>query len=268
MATSERLVGREKTAPHIGYFAKHSRTGVLYSYVGTLISSNDIILQTHTRQLSDVGERSQQGRQRQMSSLQSRWRKFRNKEYRDAYAAAQFDIELPFQIQALREARSWSCKELAKRSGIPVRSLTKLEETGQSDLITPDILCRLASAFDVGILVQFVSFSDLVYRAESLHPGTFKIVSFDDDALARPKTISQKMDTEKSVYVLFASTPTIRPTYTDLPMIHDTEWERKKTWPDVQVSRQPRKRVSLSAQQRITFPHMRMSSMSARPSST
>ena len=148
-----------------------------------------------------------------MDSLQRRWSKFKDKEYRDEYAAAQFDIELPFQIRALREARKWSCKELAKRSSIPARSLTKLEETGHGTLITTDILCRLASAFDVGILVQFVSFSDLAHRAESLHPGTFKIASFDDDALARPKTTSQKMDTEKNVYVIVASTPTIKPTY-------------------------------------------------------
>lgn len=148
-----------------------------------------------------------------MDSLQRRWSKFKDKEYRDEYAAAQFDIELPFQIRALREARGWSCKELAERSGIPARSLTKLEETGQGTLITTDILCRLASAFDVGILVQFISFSELVYRAESLHPGTFKIASFDDDALALPKTTSQKMDTEKNVYVIVASTPMIKPTY-------------------------------------------------------
>ena len=198
-----------------------------------------------------------------MDSLQRRWRKFKDKEYRDAYAAAQFDIELPFQIQALREARSWSCKELAKRSGIPVRSLTKLEETGQSDLITPDILCRLASAFDVGILVQFVSFSELAYRAESLHPGTFKIASFADDTLTRLKMAPQKMNIDESVDVTGTSTIKM---YLDWI---DTEWERKSKWRPVQVSRKISVgRMSQSVRQAITPQHMHIWLRSAPPPST
>ena len=204
-----------------------------------------------------------------MDSLQRRWSRFKDKEYRDEYAAAQFDIELPFQIQALREARGWSCKELSEHSGIPAPILTKLEETGHGALLTPDILCRLASAFDVGILVQFVSFSDLAHRAESFHPGTFKIISFDDDTLARPKRPSyQKMDINILVN-LYVSEPKTRHGYMSPPMINYSGLERKRQWPDdLELSKHQSKERYQSAYQKITSQHMLTSSMLAQHSLT
>jgi transcriptional regulator with XRE-family HTH domain len=117
-----------------------------------------------------------------VSFVSERWERLKDKEYRDGYMEAQFEIELPFQLQALRTARGWTHDQLSERSGIPEEELAKLEEPGCASFV-PDILCRLASAFDVGLLVQFVPFSHLVHRAAALRPGTFDVVSFKDDTV-------------------------------------------------------------------------------------
>lgn len=102
-----------------------------------------------------------------MSSISKLWRKLRNKAYRDGYTEAQLSIEIPFQIRALRKARGWTQVQLAERCGIPQARISHIEQPGR-DPLSLRTLYRLASAFDVGLLVQFVSFSELVRREAEL----------------------------------------------------------------------------------------------------
>ena len=115
-----------------------------------------------------------------MSSISKLWRRLRNKAYRDGYTEAQLSIEIPFQIRALRKARNWTQAQLAERCGIPQARISHIEQPGR-DPLSLRTLYRLASAFDVGLLVQFVSFSELVRREDQFHPETFRVASFEDD---------------------------------------------------------------------------------------
>ncbi len=117
------------------------------------------------------------------SKLKSkRWQKLQTKEYRDAYAEAQLSIEIPFQIRALRKTRGWTQAKLAELCGIPQTRISHIEQPGRKPL-SLRTLYRLSSAFDVGLLVQFVSFSELVHREAAFHPETFYVSSFKDDQL-------------------------------------------------------------------------------------
>ena len=111
-----------------------------------------------------------------------RWQKLQTKEYRDAYAEAQLSIEIPFQIRALRKARGWTQAKLADLCSIPQARISHIEQPGREPL-SLRTLYRLSSAFDVGLLVQFVSFSELVQREEAFHPEMFNVSSFKDDQL-------------------------------------------------------------------------------------
>ena len=113
-----------------------------------------------------------------MRSVSKLWRKLRNKAYRDGYTEAQLSIELPFQVRALRKARGWTQAQLAKRCGIPQARISHIEQPGR-DPLSLRTLYRLASAFDVGLLVQFVSFSELVRREAEFNPETFFVNSFE-----------------------------------------------------------------------------------------
>lgn len=117
-----------------------------------------------------------------MTSTSKLWRKLRTKGYRDGYTEAQLSIEVPFQIRALRKARGWTQKQLAERCGIPQARISHIEQPGRNPL-SLRTLYRLSSAFDVGLLVQFVPFSELVRREASFDPETFCVPSFKDDRL-------------------------------------------------------------------------------------
>lgn len=117
-----------------------------------------------------------------MSSISKLWQKLRNKAYRDGYTEGQLSIEVPFQIRALRKARGWTQTQLAERCGIPQARISHIEQPGR-DPLSLRTLHRLASAFDVGLLVQFVSFSELVHREAAFNPETYRVTSFEDDHL-------------------------------------------------------------------------------------
>ena len=112
------------------------------------------------------------------------WRKLRDKAYRDGYTEAQLSIEVPFQIRAIRKARGWTQAQLAERSGIPQARISHIEQPGR-DMLSLRTLYRLAAAFDVGLLVQFVSFSELVRREADFDPETFRVPSFAEDHVER-----------------------------------------------------------------------------------
>lgn len=136
-----------------------------------------------------------------MRSISNLWKKLQAKEYRDGYAEAQLSIEIPFQILALRKARGWTQAQLADRCGIPQARISHIEQPGR-DPLSLRTLYRLASAFDVGLLVQFVSFSELIHREAVFNPETFHVSSFKDDQWDR--TVP---DTDTSAFLTpFATT--------------------------------------------------------------
>jgi HTH-type transcriptional regulator/antitoxin HipB len=107
--------------------------------------------------------------------------KLGNKEYRDAFIGSQISIGLPFQIRALREQRGWKQSQLAEKTGMMQPRISAMEAPGGAKF-TLETLRRLASAFDVGLMVKFVPFSGLVRWSEEFNPDTFTITSFEEDA--------------------------------------------------------------------------------------
>ena len=117
-----------------------------------------------------------------MSLLSGLWNKLRDKAYRKGYAESYVSMLVPFQIRALRKAREWTLADLADQSGVSQEQLECLEEAGY-DPQNLSALYKIAGAFDVGVLVEFVPFSKLVSREKTFQPDTFNVVSFDDDEL-------------------------------------------------------------------------------------
>ncbi len=106
----------------------------------------------------------------------------RDKEYRDAFAIEHIDTGIPFQIRALREQeeRGWTQEELGNRAGMAQESISRIEDPNYGKL-TLKTLKRLASAFDVALMVRFVPFSELVEWELKLSPDSLKASSFEDD---------------------------------------------------------------------------------------
>lgn len=131
-----------------------------------------------------------------MSSISKLWRKLRDKEYRGGYTESQHSVEVPFQIRAIRKARGWTQAQLAERCGIPQARISHIEQPGR-DPLSLRTLYRLAAAFDVGLLVQFVSFSELVRREADFEPETFCVPSFAEDHVEKA---GQTTDATRELY--------------------------------------------------------------------
>lgn len=107
-------------------------------------------------------------------------RKFSDKPYRDLFIAEHIYSRLPLKIRALRETRGLSQKDLGERIGVAQTWVSKLEDPNYGKL-TLSTLLRLASAFDVGIEVDFVPFSKVLDAALALTPESWEVSSFVED---------------------------------------------------------------------------------------
>ncbi|MCH9050721.1 MAG: helix-turn-helix transcriptional regulator [Proteobacteria bacterium] len=124
-------------------------------------------------------------------------RELRDKEYRDAYVEGHVRAGLAFQIRALRESRNWSQEEVGRRAGNKLQSVIARLENPDYGKFSLSTLLELASAFDVGLLVRFVPFSELLNKVSNLSLEKLAAPSFDADTfyergrdVAMPGTIS------------------------------------------------------------------------------
>jgi len=97
-----------------------------------------------------------------IAKIKSLWRDLADKESRDEYIAARIDNDLAQQIFSLREQRHWTQGELAVRcgQGNSQGRISKLESSCEG--VSVSTLKKLASAFDVGLSIKFVPFSEVV----------------------------------------------------------------------------------------------------------
>jgi transcriptional regulator with XRE-family HTH domain len=93
---------------------------------------------------------------------------------------ARINIGIPHQIRALREQRGWSQSELGRRTKKPPNVINRLENP-ESGLNTIRTCLELASAFDVALIVKFVSFSRFLNEFQDVSPQQMEVPSFCND---------------------------------------------------------------------------------------
>jgi len=124
----------------------------------------------------------------------------KNKEYRDAFVSAHIDTGIPFQVRALREHRGFTQKELAERAGMKQERISAIENPNYKNAFTLSTLKRLASAFDIALIVRFAPISQLVDWELKLSPESLRAVSFNEDPCFRvtKETAQQECNTASS----------------------------------------------------------------------
>lgn len=109
-------------------------------------------------------------------------KRLRSKEHRDAFVSATVDQTIPFQIRSLRLSlqRNWTQEELATRANMKQERISTCENPnyGKFSLKT---LKQLAAAFDVGLVVRFVPFSELVEWESNLSDDSLDVPNFDKE---------------------------------------------------------------------------------------
>ncbi|MFZ5453622.1 MAG: helix-turn-helix domain-containing protein [Thermodesulfobacteriota bacterium] len=111
-----------------------------------------------------------------------------DKEVRDSFVLDHINIGIPLQIRALREqkGRGWTQQELANRAGMKQERISAIENPNYKNAFTLSTLTRLASAFDVALIVRFVPISELVKWELTISPEKLEAVSFNDDPYFKP----------------------------------------------------------------------------------
>ena len=106
----------------------------------------------------------------------------KDKKYRDAFVSELINIGMPFQIKALREQkeRKWTQSDLGKHAKMAQGRISILESPNNEGLAIKTLL-RLASAFDIGLMVRFVPISELVEWELKLSPDSLEALSYDED---------------------------------------------------------------------------------------
>jgi transcriptional regulator with XRE-family HTH domain len=115
------------------------------------------------------------------------WKKMRKKAYRDAFVQAQISDTVAAQISSLRNARGWKQTELAEKAGMKQSRISALEDPNHGNFEI-ETLRKLASAFDVGLVVRFVPFSEIAKWSASVSPATLAASSFAEDEFAGHKS--------------------------------------------------------------------------------
>lgn len=110
--------------------------------------------------------------------------KLKDKKYRDAFVSEHIDTGIPFQIRAIRKQREWTQKELADHAGMLQERISVAENPNYSKF-NLKTLKKIASAFDVALIVRFVPINELVDWELKLSSEALQAVSFDEDPYFR-----------------------------------------------------------------------------------
>lgn len=117
------------------------------------------------------------------STMRKIWKKIcKSKAYRDSYVAAHVSNTVAAQITLMREERDWTQSLLAEKAGMKQSRISTLEDPNYEN-IEVATLRRLASAFDVGLTIRFVPFSELVSWAEHHTASELNVPTLENDAL-------------------------------------------------------------------------------------
>jgi transcriptional regulator with XRE-family HTH domain len=107
--------------------------------------------------------------------------RLKNKEYRDAFVGAHIDQGIAFQIKSIREQHGLTQEDLAKKLGLNSQSsIARYEDPSYGKLSITKIK-ELASAFDVAVIVKFVSYSRFLTEISDVSPIALRAKSFTQE---------------------------------------------------------------------------------------
>lgn len=119
--------------------------------------------------------------------LKNLWKKFSKPAYRHAFVASNLFTTIAAQIETMRMDRGWTQAQLAKMANMKQSRISVLEDPNNESL-SIGTLRRIAVACDVGLIVQFVPFSQIARWATGVSGETFSVPSFAQDRIAAPRS--------------------------------------------------------------------------------
>jgi transcriptional regulator with XRE-family HTH domain len=138
------------------------------------------------------------------------WEKMhtKGKPYRDAFVAAHLSTNIAAQIQTLREREGWTQEQLAEKTGMSQARISVMENPSY-DKYTLKTLRRIASVYDVALIVRFEAYSALVNWVSQLSSEKMAVPKFDDDFLIERKQESATIIGDESTQLVESPRPAL-----------------------------------------------------------
>jgi len=105
----------------------------------------------------------------------------KDKETREIFVEEHVANGIPFQIHALREKLGLTQTELARRAGMAQERISKLEDPNYEFIPKINTLLKLASVFDVPLIVRFGSWRELFGWETDLSPEKLAPATFNEE---------------------------------------------------------------------------------------
>jgi transcriptional regulator with XRE-family HTH domain len=115
------------------------------------------------------------------------------KKSRDSYTRALLNVLIPAQLRSLRFRNKLTQKALAKEAEMKQSRISTMERPGASQF-NVETLIRLASAFKVGLKVEFVSFSEMLKWENGFNADAFNPPTIEADIEFQQGTVNQAVD--------------------------------------------------------------------------
>lgn len=132
-------------------------------------------------------------------------KKFKDKEYRREYVNSFFDSLITAQIRALRKRGRLTQAQLGERTGTTQSGISAFESDEYSAW-TINTLRKLASVFDVAVIVKFASYGEAAREIDYFGESTVLVPSFANDR-AFVGTAEASSVTQEANAVLFEDDP-------------------------------------------------------------
>jgi transcriptional regulator with XRE-family HTH domain len=113
-------------------------------------------------------------------SKQALLEKLTDKAYRDAFTSDEIDVGLPMQLRSMREERGWKQGYVAERTRTKQPRFSLMEKPGYGNF-SLNTLKKLASLFDVGLIVSFVPWSEMIDFTEAISNKRLAVPGFCDE---------------------------------------------------------------------------------------
>lgn len=95
-------------------------------------------------------------------SLTNLIERLQKRERRVRFVENQIRVGVPFQVRALRDKKKWSQEKLGQIAGMAQTAVCRIENETAGTSVSIRTLLKLASAFDVALVVRFVPFKELL----------------------------------------------------------------------------------------------------------
>src|SRR5947209_4836723 len=114
------------------------------------------------------------------SSKESLLERLSNPDYREAFISDEIDIGLPMQLKAMRESRNWKQSDVAQKTDTKQPRFSLMEKPGYGKF-SLNTLKKLAAVFDVGLIVSFVPYGEMIDFTYQFSRKRLAIPSFGEE---------------------------------------------------------------------------------------